>query len=993
MYFGYVFGHFSPFLLENEIPIKECSSCGALYTTDYCCSEGSLDSSEPFNDNTNFVNALREPFVVNQDPGENSSQCPPQINHHYCYGCGDPLEGIFCHQCTCELCGNGAHYGYNCPPKVSIVPNSEPFNNQTVNELPQTMPSFDLTCYPEDGNSFTYDSTSNLVHDYPNVFDPPSQLFFILVNFAGTMLIPACYDDDDDYTFAITPKEPDNSLSMRDEHLDTIPATKSDEFIKSSVENLVPNPSESEGEYECDVPACEVFTTFLNILFDADSDFYSVDDQSFSDKDILKKIYLNPLFDEEIISMQIDPHNFNAESDLIESLLNRDSLIISSSSSKIDSLFDEFAGELTLLKLIPPGINETNCDPEEETHFINRLLYDNSSPRPPKEFIFENSDTAFESFSASPILVEDSDSLMEEIDLSFTSDNPMPPGIKEDDYDSERDIFIHEELIGNDSLSLPENESFYFDIPLSSRPPTKPPDGNTGILNVKMMGDISEQKILMPRLMSTQPTLVLNQEKFHDLLPHLGHEAFQLSAECPMMIYGKNTHILDVLCFHFYPLDQLKYRGIGSSLATLNKRFYSRNLKTHSEGICPPVFISSASLGNHVNDNKEKDKIKAKIRQNQEQTGSVEKSRIKPDKVKAQSFCYPTNDHDDVGNMKPKADIDFDGNVFYNTPPTPMFEEAESSSTYQDPLNMYEFHKKNHSSDRWTKNHPNEQVIGDPSKPVMTRNRVQTDAKVCMYALTMSIIEPKNIKEAMLDANWIESMQDDLNQFKCLDVWELVECPISRNIIAVKWIWKNKTDVENTVIRNKSRLVSKGYRKEEGIDFEESFAPIARLEAVKTFVACATHKNFPIYQIDVKMVFLNGPLKEEVFARSSITPRNLCMSITICTPMATTKLDAYLQGAQVDQTKYHSMIGGLMYLTASRPDIDFVTFDYGFKLIAYSDTDLVGCNDDCKSISGGIQFLEDKLVSWSSKKQDCTAMSTAEAEYVSLSACCAQVLG
>nr|GEX84019.1 hypothetical protein [Tanacetum cinerariifolium] len=264
---------------------------------------------------------------------------------------------------------------------------------------------------------------------------------------------------------------------------------KSNEFIKSSVENLVPNPSESEGEYECNVPACEVFTTFSNILFDADYDFYSVDDQSFSDEDIPKKIYSNPLFDEEIIFMKIDPHHFNAESDLIESLLNRDSSVISSSSS-IDYLFDEFAGELTLLKLIPPGINETDCDPEDETRFLKRFLYDNSSPRPPDE---------------------DNDSLIEEIDLSFTLDDLMPSGIEEDDYDSERDILILEELLSNDS-------------------------------------------VLMPRLMFTQPTIVLNHEKSPNLLPHLGHEAFQPSAECPMMIYGKNIPILDILFFHFYPL-------------------------------------------------------------------------------------------------------------------------------------------------------------------------------------------------------------------------------------------------------------------------------------------------------------------------------------------------------------------------------------------------------------------------------------------------------
>nr|GEU89240.1 hypothetical protein [Tanacetum cinerariifolium] len=268
--------------------------------------------------------------------------------------------------------------------------------------------------------------------------------------------IPICYnvDDDEDYTIAITHKEPDNSLSMQDEHLDTISITISNEFIKSSVENLVPNPSESECEHECNVPACDNFTTFSNILFNVDYDFSSSDVQSFYDEDIPKEIYSNPLFDEEIVYIKIDPHHFNAESDLIESLLNHDSSIIFSS-SKIDSLFDEFAGKLTLLKSISLGINETDCDPEEETRLIKILLYDNSSPRPPEEFIFENSDTAFESFSPFLIPVEDSDSFMEEIDLSFTSDDPMSSGIEEADYDSERDILILEELLSNDSLSLP----------------------------------------------------------------------------------------------------------------------------------------------------------------------------------------------------------------------------------------------------------------------------------------------------------------------------------------------------------------------------------------------------------------------------------------------------------------------------------------------------------------------------------------------------------
>nr|GEU66163.1 hypothetical protein [Tanacetum cinerariifolium] len=279
---------------------------------------------------------------------------------------------------------------------------------------------------------------------------------------------------------------------MGDEHLNTVSAKESDEFIKSSVENLVPNPSEPEGENGCDVPAC--FTTFSNVLFDADYDFYSVDDQSFSDEDFLEEIYLNPLFDEEIISMKIDPHHFNAESDLIQSLLNHDSSIISSS-LKIDSLLDEFAGELILLKSIPPGIDETDCDPEEDIRLIERFLYDNSSPRPPKEFFSTNSNAKIKSFSPSPIPLEYSDYFMEKTNLTFTLDDPMPLGIEDNDYDSEKDTLILKDLPSNDTLSLPVIESYHFDTLSFSRPPAKPPDGNTGILNTKMMGDNSEQKV------------------------------------------------------------------------------------------------------------------------------------------------------------------------------------------------------------------------------------------------------------------------------------------------------------------------------------------------------------------------------------------------------------------------------------------------------------------------------------------------------------------
>nr|GEY60363.1 hypothetical protein [Tanacetum cinerariifolium] len=190
---------------------------------------------------------------------------------------------------------------------------------------------------------------------------------------------------------------------------------------------------------------------------------------------MFQRKYSNPLFDEEIIPTEIDQHSFNAEPDLIESMPNHDSSIIIF--SKIDSLFDEFTGELTLLKSIPPGIDETDCHHEKETRFVKRLLYDNSSSRPPEEIVSDKSNADIEYFSPSPIPVEDSDSHMEEIDLPFTPDDPMPPGIEDDDYDSGRDILILEELLDNYYLSLPASESYHFDIPSPYCPPAKPPDG------------------------------------------------------------------------------------------------------------------------------------------------------------------------------------------------------------------------------------------------------------------------------------------------------------------------------------------------------------------------------------------------------------------------------------------------------------------------------------------------------------------------------------
>ncbi|GJS50358.1 retrovirus-related pol polyprotein from transposon TNT 1-94 [Tanacetum coccineum] len=256
------------------------------------------------------------------------------------------------------------------------------------------------------------------------------------------------------------------------------------------------------------------------------------------------------------------------------------------------------------------------------------------------------------------------------------------------------------------------------------------------------------------------------------------------------------------------------------------------------------------------------------------------------------SLCYIVRDGENLDKMKEKDSLSPGPQSQENVPQvaetvttsnelellySPMFSEllngtspvvSKSSAVHAaDNPDKRQQHNTTHTSTTTdvTKDHPLEQVIGNPSQSIRTRRQLETDGEMCMFALTVSRTEPKNIKEAMADSAWIESMQEELHQFDRLDVWELVDIPLCKNFINLKWLWKNKHDEENTVIRNKSRLVYKGYAQKEGIDFEESFAPVARLEAVRLFIAYAVHKSFTVYQMDVKTTFIYGPLKEEVY--------------------------------------------------------------------------------------------------------------------------------
>ncbi|GKC33936.1 retrovirus-related pol polyprotein from transposon TNT 1-94 [Tanacetum coccineum] len=229
-----------------------------------------------------------------------------------------------------------------------------------------------------------------------------------------------------------------------------------------------------------------------------------------------------------------------------------------------------------------------------------------------------------------------------------------------------------------------------------------------------------------------------------------------------------------------------------------------------------------------------------------------------------EEYYTPTHGQAEENNNDKALNASFQEDEFINPFCTRVQEISEPSSRNIDNTDVHSFQPQSHDY-RWTRDHPLEQVRGNPTMPVQTRRQLATDPEMCMFALTVSIVEPKNIKEAMADSAWIEAMQDELHQFDRLKVWELVDKPFGKMIIKLKWLWKNKKDEDQTVIRNKARLVAKGYAQEEGIDFEESFAPVARLEAVRIFVAHAAHKSFPIYQMDVKTAFLNGLLKEEVY--------------------------------------------------------------------------------------------------------------------------------
>ncbi|GJS58931.1 retrovirus-related pol polyprotein from transposon TNT 1-94 [Tanacetum coccineum] len=352
-------------------------------------------------------------------------------------------------------------------------------------------------------------------------------------------------------------------------------------------------------------------------------------------------------------------------------------------------------------------------------------------------------------------------------------------------------------------------------------------------------------------------------------------------------------------------------------------------------------------------------------------TSSVNKSSSPTDNSKPQdtppttniqSLTEPTtpttNINVEENNDNQTANIQFQHDEFINPFCTPVREVAESSSHNIDNSNMHTIYQPHNSEYRWTKDHPLEQVHENQSKPVQTRRQLATDPEMCMFALTVKTVESKTIKEAMADSAWIEAMQEELHQFDKLQ--------------------------------------------KEGIDFEESFALVARLEAVRIFVAYAAHKSFPIYQMDVKTTFLNGTLKEEVYVaqpdgfvnpdhpekvyrlRKSLYILKQALRVLYDELLNFLMFKGFTKGLQIHKSPRGIFINHPKYTLE-------ILKKHGMDKGESVDTPMATKPKLDAYLSGKL-FLGDKLVSWMSKKQDCTAMILAEAEYVALSESYAQLM-
>ncbi|GJU31789.1 putative ribonuclease H-like domain-containing protein [Tanacetum coccineum] len=357
------------------------------------------------------------------------------------------------------------------------------------------------------------------------------------------------------------------------------------------------------------------------------------------------------------------------------------------------------------------------------------------------------------------------------------------------------------------------------------------------------------------------------------------------------------------------------------------------------------------------------------------------------------------------------------------------------------------------------KDHLKDQIIGDINSATQTRSMTKItkehamisyikrqrrtnhkDYQNCLFACFLSQIEPKKVIQALTDPSWIEAMQEELLQFKLQKVWTLVDLPKGKRAIGTKWVYRNKKDERGIVVRNKARLVAQGYTQEEGIDYDEVFAPVARIEAIRLFLAYASFMGLIVYQMDVKSAFLyekalyglhqaprawyetlstyllengyrrgtidktlfikkdRGDILQDKYVADILKKFNFTTVKAASTPIETNKAlnkDEEVENVfQVTPKTLHlHAVKRIFRYLKGQPKLGlWYPRDSPFDLEAFSDSDYAGASLDRKSTIGGCQFLGKRLISWQCKKQTIVANSTTEAEYVAAANCCGQVL-
>nr|GEY34536.1 retrovirus-related Pol polyprotein from transposon TNT 1-94 [Tanacetum cinerariifolium] len=384
------------------------------------------------------------------------------------------------------------------------------------------------------------------------------------------------------------------------------------------------------------------------------------------------------------------------------------------------------------------------------------------------------------------------------------------------------------------------------------------------------------------------------------------------------------------------------------------------------------------------------------------------------------ALCYPANDSENLGKLQPKANIGiFIEQAESTSSPSstivdqdaPSLSKSQTTPETQSPVIPQDVEEGNHDIE--VAHMGNDPLFGMPILEVAFDQSSST-----------------TYKDALTQSCWIEAMQEELNEFEWLEVCELVPRPDKVMVITLKWIYKVKLDELGGILKNKARLVARGYRQEEGIDFEESFAPVARLEAIRIFLAYAAHKNMVVYQMDVKTTFLNGNLREEVYVSQPdgcVDPDNPNHMYKLKKALYGLKQAPRAWSKHID-IRYHFIkeqvengVIELYFVNTEYQLADLFTKaleslkKYGFESCdpvdtpmvekskldedkegktvdpshyrAFADVDHAGCQDTRRSTSGSVQFLGERLRSWSSKRQKSVAIFSTEAEYIALSGC------